>query len=211
MIYLNRIRPDFPWTRTFLSANTQRTIGWPRASLEADDSLETRTDWTPAEKRAALVELTTQGEVLVEVPMRRPDGRLLLGPAAAPASPARYADGSVYVVGYLVDITGEQNLTAQMQASAKLATLGEMATGLAHELGQPAATMCLAARNAARALRKPRRGGRSPTRSEAARPHHRPGRADGGADAASEGLRPGRARSCSARSAWGGRCRARWC
>jgi signal transduction histidine kinase len=152
VIYRNRIRPDFRWTRTFLSSNTGRVIGWPRASLEANDSLETRTEWTEAERRAALTELTTQGEVVVEVPMRRPDGSMFWVRRGSRVA-ARYADGSVSVVGYIVDITRERSLTAQMQASAKLATLGEMAAGLAHELGQPAATMCLAAANAAKGLR----------------------------------------------------------
>jgi signal transduction histidine kinase len=152
VIYVNRLRPDLSWTRSFLSANTQRAIGWPRGELGADDSLETRTEWTPAERRAVMLELTTQGQVVVEVPMRLPDGKRFWARRQSRIA-RRHADGSVDVVGYLVDITGERNLTAQMQASAKLATLGEMATGLAHELGQPAATMCLAAANAARALR----------------------------------------------------------
>src|SRR4051812_14214602 len=39
------------------------------------------------------------------------------------------------------------------QAEVGPPTLGEMAAHLTHELGQPAATMCLAAANAARALR----------------------------------------------------------
>jgi C4-dicarboxylate-specific signal transduction histidine kinase len=91
--------------------------------------------------------------VVLEVAMRRPDGERFWARRQSRVA-RRHADGSVDVVGYLVDITGERKLTAQMQASAKLATLGEMATGLAHELGQPAATMCLAASNAARALRK---------------------------------------------------------
>jgi len=90
--------------------------------------------------------------VVIEVPMRRPDGKRFWARRQSRIA-RRHADGSVDVVGYLVDITGERMLTAQMQASAKLATLGEMATGLAHELGQPAATMCLAASNAARGLR----------------------------------------------------------
>lgn len=152
VIYVNRIRPDFTWRRLFLSANTESTIGWPREALEADDSLEARTEWTAAEKRAAMTELMTQGQVVVEVPMRRADGSRFWARRQSRVA-HRHADGSIDAVGYVVDISQERSLTAQVQASAKLATLGEMAANLAHELGQPAATMCLAAANAARGLR----------------------------------------------------------
>ena len=101
----------------------------------------------------------------------------------------RFPDGSAELVGTITDITRERTLAAQVQASAKLATLGEMMADLAHELGQPAATMCLAARECGAGPAQPRRGG-DPGCAEAARPHHRPGRAHGRADAAPEGLRP---------------------
>ena len=107
VIYRNRIRPDFRWTRTFLSSNTERVTGWPRTSLEANDSLETRTEWTEPRSAPRCTELTTQGEVVVEVPMRRPDGSLFWVRRGSRVA-ARYADGSVALVGYIVDITGER-------------------------------------------------------------------------------------------------------
>ena len=153
IIYVNRIRPDLRWTRIFLSGNTERVIGWPRDQLHADDSLETRTEWAPAEMRAALQELTATGSVVVEFQMRRPDGsRVWVRRESRIAT--RHVDGSVEVVGFITDITAERALAAKVLASAKLASLGEMATGLAHELGQPAAIMGLAAGNAAAALRR---------------------------------------------------------
>ena len=51
------------------------------------------------------------------------------------------------VAGTLVDVTRERALRAQAINAAKLSTLGEMATGLAHELNQPVAVMSLAAEN----------------------------------------------------------------
>ena len=59
------------------------------------------------------------------------------------------ADGMVLMVGYLTDVTGQRQLEAQAAASAKLATLGEMAAGMAHEMNQPLAIIALAAENAA--------------------------------------------------------------
>ncbi|WP_431268407.1 hypothetical protein [Dankookia sp. P2] len=117
---------------------------------------------------------------------------------------SRHEDGSVSVVGFIVDITRERSLAAQVQASAKLATLGEMAANLAHELGQPAATMC-----SGRGQRRPgpaqARRGVDSRRAQAARPHRRAGRADGRADAAPQGLRPGGAdRARAGRGGTGG-------
>ncbi|MBR0660959.1 sensor histidine kinase [Neoroseomonas oryzicola] len=58
----------------------------------------------------------------------------------------------VEVVGYRADITTERQFATQAAEASKLATLGEMATGLAHELNQPVTAMALGADNAADAL-----------------------------------------------------------
>ncbi|MFC7477867.1 ATP-binding protein [Dankookia sp. GCM10030260] len=84
--------------------------------------------------------------------MVRPDGSHIWVERHARIA-ERFPDGSAELVGTITDITRERTLVAQVQASAKLATLGEMIAGLAHGLGQPAATMYLAAGNAARGLR----------------------------------------------------------
>ena len=49
------------------------------------------------------------------------------------------------VVGLLIDVSEQRDATAQALTAAKLATLGEMATGVAHEINQPAAAIALAA------------------------------------------------------------------
>ncbi len=64
---------------------------------------------------------------------------------------ARHAD-STEIVGNWTDISREHAIERQAVANAKLATLGELATGLAHELNQPIAVMSLAAENAEDAL-----------------------------------------------------------
>jgi C4-dicarboxylate-specific signal transduction histidine kinase len=72
-------------------------------------------------------------------------------------------EGGGEVVGYTQNITAERAAVARAAASGRLAALGEMAAGLAHELKQPLAIISLAAENAARSLRagKP---GRAPAR-----------------------------------------------
>ena len=64
----------------------------------------------------------------------------------------RFPDGSAEVVGYIADITPEREAEAKAVAAARLASLGEMTSGLAHELMQPLLTMSLASENALRAL-----------------------------------------------------------
>jgi len=60
----------------------------------------------------------------------------------------RDADGGVSgVIGVGQDITGLKLAQAQVIQSSKLASLGEMATSVAHELNQPLNTIRLAASN----------------------------------------------------------------
>lgn len=64
------------------------------------------------------------------------------------------ADGRVEVVGLITDITAERQLKAQALSASRLATLGEMAAGVAHELNQPCAAITLAADIAALELKQ---------------------------------------------------------
>ena len=60
----------------------------------------------------------------------------------------------VEVVGLMTDVEIERKAVLSAQASARLAALGEMATGLAHEISQPIAVITLSAENALRALER---------------------------------------------------------
>jgi C4-dicarboxylate-specific signal transduction histidine kinase len=60
-------------------------------------------------------------------------------------------DGSLLVVGHAVNVTAEREAAARANAAGRLASLGEMATGLAHELKQPLAIIAMASQNALRA------------------------------------------------------------
>ncbi len=52
------------------------------------------------------------------------------------------------LVGYMMDITEEKERAIHMAQASKLATLGELATSMAHELSQPLASISMAAENA---------------------------------------------------------------
>jgi PAS domain S-box-containing protein len=58
------------------------------------------------------------------------------------------SDGAVDVVGYISEVTQEKEQQLHRQQVTTLLTLGEMATGMAHELNQPLTSISFAAQNA---------------------------------------------------------------
>lgn len=53
------------------------------------------------------------------------------------AKPEKLPDGSILWHGFITDVTDEKNLEVQLYQNAKLAALGEMASGVAHEINNP--------------------------------------------------------------------------
>jgi PAS domain S-box-containing protein len=138
---------DFTITET-----AQRLTGWDMPELASRHSWVSRAfgihevDW-----RTYYRKIIRDGEAIIEYRFLRRDGSMVwLRDQARVVK--RDEDGQVSVVGYVSDITRERAIQAQVFASSKLATLGEMAAGLAHELNQPIATMSLAAENATHVL-----------------------------------------------------------
>ncbi len=66
---------------------------------------------------------------------------------------ARDAD-AIEIVGLMTDIETETNAAAAAVVASRLATLGEMATGLAHEISQPLTTMSMVVEKTAIGLRR---------------------------------------------------------
>ena len=106
-----------------------------------------------ARLRPDIQALLRQGEARETYRIRRADG-LWMWARATFSVQERFADGSAEVVGYIADITAEREAEAKAVATARLASVGEMTSGLAHELMQPLLTMSLASENALRALER---------------------------------------------------------
>lgn len=53
------------------------------------------------------------------------------------AKPEKLSDQSILWHGFITDVTDEKNLEVQLYQNSKLAALGEMASGVAHEINNP--------------------------------------------------------------------------
>ncbi len=93
---------------------------------------------------------SVQGEATCEFRFRHKDGRELLIHARIRSITRR--DGGSENLSLWSDVTQEHETRALRTQAAKMAQLGELATGMAHELNQPLAAVSLAAENALRRL-----------------------------------------------------------
>ena len=82
-----------------------------------------------------------EGQAAGEWRMRRPDGEMRVLHGRMRANPR--ADGKPEVIVVWTDVTAEREAAAQAALSGRLATLGEMASGIAHELNQPLTAIVL--------------------------------------------------------------------
>lgn len=98
--------------------------------------------------RASFVEARASGHASLEFHFCHRDGKNRLIATQLNGRPGQ--DGEIIMSWH--DITKERQLADQLAHSAKLAQLGEVATGMAHEMNQPLAGISLAAENALRSL-----------------------------------------------------------
>ncbi|MEI6161076.1 MAG: ATP-binding protein [Roseococcus sp.] len=99
---------------------------------------------------ACIDQALLNGKAQLELEFRHRDGdnRLIMCQLTANPSPLRCGE----VIMSWSDITKERLLSDRLAHAAKLAQLGEVATGMAHELNQPLAGISMAAENAVRSL-----------------------------------------------------------
>lgn len=104
--------------------------------------------WKPADaattRQAFFSEAFRQGSAIAEYSITCADGSEVWLREQCRATHDRGNAPSVEVVGLLTDITDDRKVRDQALSAAKLATLGTMAAGIAHELNQPAAVIALA-------------------------------------------------------------------
>lgn len=150
---LTRFRrgPDGIWDTRYTAPSVEAVFGiplavaarpgWMRTRLSADDLglLQEQMDLALA-----------RGAGQVEVGFEHADGsaRRLSGAMRLIPTP----DGHDDVIIVWTDVTRDRAFAGQLAEAAKLASLGAVATGMAHELNQPLATISMAAENLTRAI-----------------------------------------------------------
>jgi C4-dicarboxylate-specific signal transduction histidine kinase len=112
-------------------------IGWMRARMRPEDYVE---------MIAHVQQAVETGSSTVEFRFRHRDGSLRM--IQSRMCSFTDADGNTEVLSIWIDMTRERTLANQLDQAAKLADLGALAAGLAHELNNPLAAIMLTAENA---------------------------------------------------------------
>ncbi len=146
-VYLNTLFPDGSFRRDYMSVGAARMLRLSADGAYHDDVVLNHVEppLEPADRQAIFAELEASGRASRDQQLRRADGSLCWIRSTS-ALIGRDGDG-LQVVGSVIDISDEKSATAAAISAARLATLGELAAGLAHEMNQPLAVILLSAEN----------------------------------------------------------------
>ncbi|MEI6160530.1 MAG: ATP-binding protein, partial [Roseococcus sp.] len=143
--------PDGAWATLYTAPSIEAVLGFPRAVAIRPGWLQDQLSIADhGLLRGQLNQALAKGNGLVEVGFRHADGSARRFSGAMRAIPAPANTEEVIIVW--TDVTRERALADQLAQAAKLASLGEVATGMAHELNQPLSTISMAAENLGRAM-----------------------------------------------------------
>ncbi len=137
-------------TALYSSPSIEAITGYAPAEIKPGFMAEHLSEADLLNLRACITQALLKGGAQLEFQFRHRDGRQRLILCSFRANPTPLGHGEVIMSWN--DITKERLLADQLAQSAKLAQLGEVATGMAHELNQPLAGISLAAENALRSL-----------------------------------------------------------
>lgn len=144
MIFHAYRRPDGSIGKIYRGGDLEAVTGWPASHFDAMDSLDPMSDkqGTPQSERVA--EMLRVGSGVWDWRLRHPDG----GWTALRTHARRLddsPDGREEFVGYVFNVTREREIESRALVAARLASLGEMAANIAHELKQPLQSISIAA------------------------------------------------------------------
>ncbi|WPB85304.1 sensor histidine kinase [Sediminicoccus rosea] len=136
LIFVREFDADGRTRLLYRGGNVEAVTGFPPGALNDFDNLATLAeDRSPVTR--AMENARRSGTATADWSMRRPDGSGVTWLRTSMRVEERRPDGGITLVGYSINITNEREAQARAAASGRLASLGEMATGLAHELTQP--------------------------------------------------------------------------
>ncbi len=136
-----RPRPDGSWANVFCSNSIELLTGYPVSDFFANLHRSRISEPDLVKVREALTDALNHGTAKGEINFRHRDGEIRVLQASMRANPR--ADGAPEIIIIWTDVTAERELAVQAALTGRLATLGEMASGIAHELNQPLTTIAL--------------------------------------------------------------------
>jgi PAS domain S-box-containing protein len=137
MLYRGHLDPQGRYSRTYLTPNSKRISGWEPEDLSNADKMWANTMPEDQHLRSThFLRAHRDGAAAMEFRLSRPDGEVswLRNEVVVVE---RHGDGSAEVVGAVTNVTHEHQIAAQAAQLNRMATLGEIATSIAHELSQP--------------------------------------------------------------------------
>lgn len=137
VIFQRTEKRDGTMTYSYISPSSLRIYGYSAAECMRDPSLfsEKVIEDLDSVRNIQNEARRTMQPYVWTGRQRRKDGTLFW--ARTSARPRRMANGDTIWDGIVLDITDAKRAEAQVVHAAKLATVGEMAAGLTHELNQP--------------------------------------------------------------------------
>jgi len=139
------------WVRTFVSDNIEELTGYTAEEARAFGWWQSNISPADEPRLQDLLDVAVAGgQTSANFRFRRKDGRWIW--IRATMRGYRGPLGVPEVICIWNDITREQELADRVALAGKLAQMGEVATGMAHELNQPLASISLAAENAVRLM-----------------------------------------------------------
>ena len=128
-------RPDGSWDAVFSAPAIEALTGFTPAEIAGNGHRDHFSEADMQMVRECMQIALEVGESALEAPFRRRDGRKIILHAAMRAN--RRLDGVQEIIVVWTDVTIQREQAWQVAQANRLSTLGEMATGIAHELNQP--------------------------------------------------------------------------
>lgn len=146
VLFTLRLTSDLQWSLASHNQTLEEQFGYPPGSISTRQNWEAIIDPTTALSQPELRVLVATGALLAERRVHCGDGswRWVYEQLALVKDGAGHG---TEVIGVWLDIHERREAELRLLQSSKLVTLGEMATGMAHELNQPLNAISLAAEN----------------------------------------------------------------
>jgi len=150
LVFFYDVRASGEVTLRWIGGNFRSVTGWPDTALSAAGAAPGGSTDMAASLQATLTDslptVLAKGRETTEFQLRQPDGSWRWLRSSAQRLTLR-PEGGGEIVGYVENVDDLRLAEASAVAGARLASLGELARGLAHELRQPLSAIAMTAEN----------------------------------------------------------------